>query len=157
MPCHGLRWLGKRIRIQQEIEQLQSGYQVGGGQKTSAGVGITEVYADPGGETDILSICKRVFSPAFFPRSNHFLTIVDDRAYIFNEEDENRNLVGDEVHIVTLPLKKKGSHGEIDYKCVPSLEERKDDKVSESKAGHVTLAIEDRSISLVIKRTTGKR
>lgn len=88
---------------------------------------------------------KRVSSPAFLPRSNHSLTVLDGRAYIFGGEDENGNLAGDEVHIVTLPLKKKGTHdGEVDYKCVPSLGEGEDGKVPGPRAGHAALAIGER-------------
>lgn len=87
----------------------------------------------------------RVSSPAFLPRSNHSLTVVAGRAYIFGGEDENGKLAGDEVHIVTLPLKKKGNNdGEVDYKCVPSLGEGEDGKVPGSRAGHAAIAIGER-------------
>ncbi|CAF9938272.1 hypothetical protein IMSHALPRED_000740 [Imshaugia aleurites] len=88
---------------------------------------------------------KRISSPAFLPRSNHSLTVLAGRAYIFGGEDENGKLAGDEVHIVTLPLKKKGNHdGEVDYKCVPSLGEGEDGKVPRSRVGHVAVAIRER-------------
>lgn len=88
---------------------------------------------------------KRISSPAFLPRSNHSLTVVAGRAYIFGGEDESGKLAGDEVHIVTLPLKKKGNHdGEVDYKCVPSLGEGEDGKVPGQRAGHVAVAIGER-------------
>lgn len=87
----------------------------------------------------------RVSSPAFLPRSNHSLTVVAGRAYIFGGEDENGKLAGDEVHIVTLPLKKKGNNdGEVDYKCVPSLGEGEDGKVPGPRAGHAAVAIGER-------------
>lgn len=92
------------------------------------------------------STFKRVSSPAFLPRSNHSLTVIADRAYIFGGEDENKKLAGDEVHIITLPLKnKKGNHdGEVDYKCVPSLGEGQDGKVPGPRAGHMAVAIGER-------------
>lgn len=88
---------------------------------------------------------KRISSPAFLPRSNHSLTVLAGRAYIFGGEDEDGKLAGDEVHIVTLPLKKKGNHaGEVDYKCVPSLGEGEDGKVPGPRAGHMAAAIGER-------------
>lgn len=85
---------------------------------------------------------KRISSPAFLPRSHHSLVVVDGRAYIFGGEEENGKLAGDEVHIVTLPLRKKGNHdGEVDYKCVPSLGEGEDGKVPGPRAGHRAVAI----------------
>ncbi|KAM0796860.1 hypothetical protein BDR22DRAFT_975765 [Usnea florida] len=88
---------------------------------------------------------KRISSPAFLPRSNHSLTVVGGRAFIFGGEDETGSVAGDEVHIVTLPLKKKSNHdGEVDYKCVPSLGEGEDGKVPGPRVGHTAVAIGER-------------
>ena len=87
---------------------------------------------------------KRISSPAFLPRSNHSLTVLAGRAYIFGGEDENGNLAGDEVHIVTLPLKKGNHNGEVDYKCVPSLGEGEDGKVPGPRTGHAAVAVGER-------------
>lgn len=86
----------------------------------------------------------RVSSEAFLPRSNHSLTVVAGRAYIFGGEVEPGELAGDEVHIVSLPLKKAGNDGKPDYKCVPSLGEGEDGKVPGARAGHTACAIGER-------------
>ena len=87
---------------------------------------------------------KRISSPAFLPRSNHSLTVLAGRAYIFGGEDEDGNLAGDEVHIITLPLKKGNHEGEVDYKCVPSLGEGEDGKVPGPRTGHAAVAVGER-------------
>ncbi|KAL9132580.1 MAG: hypothetical protein Q9175_006246 [Cornicularia normoerica] len=100
---------------------------------------------------------KRISSPAFLPRFNHSLTVVAGRAYIFGGEDESGKLAGDEVHIVTLPLKRKGNHdGEVDYKCVPSLGEGEDGKVPGPRAGHIAVAIGERMYLFGGKKDDGQ-
>lgn len=86
----------------------------------------------------------RVSSEAFLPRSNHSLTVVSGQAYIFGGENEATELAGDEVHIVSLPLKKAGNEGKPDYKVVPSLGEGEDGKVPGPRAGHTACAIGSR-------------
>lgn len=86
----------------------------------------------------------RVSSEAFLPRSNHTLTVISGQAYIFGGESEPGKLAGDEVHIVSLPLKKAGNEGKPDYKVVPSLGEGEDGKVPGARAGHTACAIGER-------------
>jgi hypothetical protein len=86
----------------------------------------------------------RVSSEAFLPRSKHSLTVVSGQAYIFGGEYERGKLAGDEVHIVSLPLKKAGNEGKPDYKVVPSLGEGEDGKVPGARAGHTACAIGER-------------
>ncbi|MCJ1455186.1 hypothetical protein MMC28_005540 [Mycoblastus sanguinarius] len=86
----------------------------------------------------------RVSSEAFLPRTNHSLTVIAGRAYIFGGETEPGNLAGDEVHIVALPLKKAGNDRKPDYKCVPSLGEGEDGKVPGPRSGHTACAIGER-------------
>ncbi|KAK4695074.1 hypothetical protein P7C71_g2605, partial [Lecanoromycetidae sp. Uapishka_2] len=86
----------------------------------------------------------RVSSEAFLPRFNHSLTVVSGQAYIFGGELEPGKLAGDEVHIVSLPLKKAGNEGKPDYKVVPSLGEGEDGKVPGPRTGHTTYAIGER-------------
>ena len=88
----------------------------------------------------------RVSSEAFLPRSNHSLTVVSGQAYIFGgrTEDGEGKLAGDEVHIVSLPLKKAGNEGKPDYKVVPSLGEGEDGKVPGARSGHTASAIGER-------------
>jgi len=60
----------------------------------------------------------RITSEAFLPRFNHSITAVNGQAYIFGgeiEEEGEVKLAGDEVHIVSLPLKKAGNEGKPDY------------------------------------------
>lgn len=83
----------------------------------------------------------RVSSEAFLPRFNHSLTVVSGQAYVFGGESEPGILAGDEVHIVSLPLKKAGNEGKPDYKVVPSLGEGEDGKVPGPRAGHTACAI----------------
>ena len=61
----------------------------------------------------------RISSPAFLPRLNHSLTLVDGQSFIFGGEDEDGKLAGDEVHIVSLPLKSAGNEGKPDYSGPP--------------------------------------
>ena len=86
----------------------------------------------------------RVSSEAFLPRSHHSLTIVSGQAYLFGGETEEGKLAGDEVHIVSLPLKKAGNEGKPDYKVVPSLGEREDGKVPGPRSGHSACAVGER-------------
>ena len=86
----------------------------------------------------------RVSSEAFLPRSNHSLTVVSGRAYVFGGETETGELAGDEVHIVRLPLKKAGNEGKPDYKVVPSLGEGEDGKVPGPRSGHTACAVGER-------------
>lgn len=78
----------------------------------------------------------RITSEAFLPRSSHTLTVVDGHAYIFGGKTETRELAGNEVHIVTLPLTTR-TEGEPDYKCVPAL----GDEVPGPRFGHSANAI----------------
>lgn len=57
----------------------------------------------------------RLSSEAFLPRLDHSLTIVAGQAYILGGEVEQGRLAGDEVHIVSLPLKGAGNEGKPDY------------------------------------------
>ena len=57
----------------------------------------------------------RISSEAFLPRLYHSLTIFNGQAYIFGGEIEDGKLAGDEIHIVSLPLKKAGNEGKPDY------------------------------------------
>ena len=64
----------------------------------------------------------RISSDAFLPRFNHSITVVNGQAYILGgevEEDGEVILAGDEVHIVSLPLKKAGNDGKPDYSMCP--------------------------------------
>ncbi|MCJ1279433.1 hypothetical protein MMC21_007257 [Puttea exsequens] len=83
----------------------------------------------------------RVSSDAFLPRLNHSVTVVSGSAYIFGGETSPGQLAGDEVHIVSLPLKKAGNERKPDYKVVPSLGEGKDGSVPGKRAGHLAAAI----------------
>ena len=86
----------------------------------------------------------RVSSEAFLPRSNQSLNVVSGQAYIFGGEVEEGELAGDEVHIVSLPLKKAGNEGKPDYKVVPSLGEGEDGKVPGPRSGHSACAVGER-------------
>lgn len=86
----------------------------------------------------------RITSEAFLPRSSHTLTIIDGRAYIFGGKTEKGELAGNEVHIVTLPLKTR-TDGEPDYKCVPALGENGEGQaVPQSRSGHSACGIGER-------------
>ena len=86
----------------------------------------------------------RVSSEAFLPRTKHTLTVVSGQAFIFGGEIEDGKLAGDEVHIVSLPLKKAGNEGKPDYKVVPSLGEGDDGQVPGPRVGHTACAIGER-------------
>lgn len=83
----------------------------------------------------------RITSKAFLPRSSHTLTVVGGHIYIFGGKNEKGELAGNEVHIVTLPLKTR-TGGEPSYKCVPALGE--DEVVPAPRFGHSASAIGDR-------------
>lgn len=86
----------------------------------------------------------RITSEAFLPRSYHTLTVVEGRAYIFGGKTENGNLAGNEVHIVTLPLKTR-TDGEPDYRCVPALDENGEgQEVPQPRSGHSACGIGER-------------
>ena len=83
----------------------------------------------------------RISSDAFLPRTSHSITVVNGQAYIFGGEEEAGKLAGDEVHIVSLPLKKAANEGKPDYKLVPSLGEGEDGTVPGRRAGHSAAAV----------------
>ena len=83
----------------------------------------------------------RISSDAFLLRTNHSITVVNGQAYIFGGEEEPGKLAGDEVHIVSLPLKKAGNERKPDYKVVPSLGEGEDGTVPGRRAGHSAVAV----------------
>ena len=83
----------------------------------------------------------RISSDAFLPRTNHSITVVNGQAYIFGGEEKPGKLAGDEVHIVSLPLKKAGNERKPDYKVVPSLGEGEDGTVPGRRAGHSAVAV----------------
>lgn len=87
----------------------------------------------------------RISSPGFLPRSAHTVTVINDHAYIFGgTEGEESRPAGNEVHIIALPLKSKGT-GEPDYKCVPALGvEGGDGSVPDPRSGHSACAIGER-------------
>lgn len=86
----------------------------------------------------------RISSPGFLPRSSHTLTVANGHAYIFGGADENGGLAGNEMHIVSLPLKSKGA-GEPDYKCVPALGgDSGDGSVPAQRAGHAAGRVGER-------------
>ncbi|KAG8525231.1 uncharacterized protein KY384_008875 [Bacidia gigantensis] len=77
----------------------------------------------------------RISSPAFLPRLKHSLAVVNGQIYLFGGEDETGKLAGDEVHIVSLPLKSAGNEGKPDYS------EGEDGKVPGKRAGHSSIAV----------------
>lgn len=86
----------------------------------------------------------RITSEAFLPRSSHTLTVVEGHAYIFGGKTQKGDLAGNEVHIVTLPLKTR-TDGEPDYKCVPALGEMGEGQmVPQPRSGHSACAIGER-------------
>lgn len=86
----------------------------------------------------------RITSEAFLPRSSHTLTVVEGRAYIFGGKTEKGDLAGNEMHIVTLPLKTR-TDGEPDYKCVPALGENGEGQtVPQPRSGHSACAVGER-------------
>lgn len=86
----------------------------------------------------------RISSPGFLPRASHTVTVANGHAYIFGGADERGELVGNEMHIVSLPLKSKGT-GEPDYKCVPALGGNSGDEgVPAQRAGHVACRVGDK-------------
>lgn len=91
----------------------------------------------------------RISSPGFLPRSSHTLTVANGHAYIFGGTDEHGEFAGNEMHIVTLPLKNRGGSGEPDYKCVPALgrdggDGDRDGNVPARRAGHIACRVGDR-------------
>ena len=57
---------------------------------------------------------SRLSSEAFLLRIHHSLTVVNGKANIFGGETEKGELSGDEIHIITLPVKGRDV-GEPDY------------------------------------------
>ena len=95
----------------------------------------------------------RISSPGFLPRSSHTLTVINDQAYIFGRTDEHGELAGNEMHIVSLPVKSRSPKtGEPDYKCVPALgegggssgDDNNDNSVPAQRAGHVACRVGER-------------
>lgn len=111
---------------------------------TTVETGAVAAYGLAQSTQPLSATFTRVSSEAFLPRSNHTLTVVSGQAYIFGGETEEGQLAGDEVHIVSLPLKKAGNEGKPDYKVVPSLGEGEDGKVPGSRSGHTACAIGER-------------
>ena len=60
----------------------------------------------------------RISSDAFLPRIYHSLTVIGGQAYIFGGEDEKGELAGDEIHIISLPLKGTQNEGQPDYSTI---------------------------------------
>ena len=111
---------------------------------TTVETGAVAAYGLAQSTQPLSSSFTRVSSEAFLPRSNHSLTVVAGQAFIFGGETEDGKLAGDEVHIVTLPLKNAGTEGKPDYKVVPSLGEGEDGKVPGPRSGHTACAIGER-------------
>ena len=86
----------------------------------------------------------RVSDEAFLPRTKHSLTVISGQAYIFGGLNEAGELTSDEVHIVSLPLKKAKNEDKPDYKVVPSLGEGEDGKVPGARSGHTANAVADK-------------
>jgi hypothetical protein len=108
---------------------------------TTVETGAVAAYGLAQSTQPLSATFTRVSSEAFLPRTNHSLTVVSGQAYIFGGETEPGKLAGDEVHIISLPLKKAGNEGKPDYKVVPSLGEREDGIVPGARAGHSAIAI----------------
>ncbi|KAL8880374.1 MAG: hypothetical protein Q9198_002200 [Flavoplaca austrocitrina] len=90
--------------------------------------------------TSHIATHSRLSSEAFLPRIHHSLTVVNGKAYIVRGETEKGEFAGDEIHIITLPVKGRDV-GEPDYKCIPSLSEGKDGTTPGARAGHSVVAI----------------
>ena len=105
-------------------------------------IGVLSGLAQP--TQRLTATFAHVSSDAFLTRSNHTITVVSGQAYIFGGETEEGKLAGDEVHIVSLPLKRAGNEGKPDYKVVPSLGEGEDGKVPGARSGHTATAIGER-------------
>ncbi|KAL2037081.1 hypothetical protein N7G274_010208 [Stereocaulon virgatum] len=111
---------------------------------TTVETGAVAAYGLAQSTQPLSATFTRVSSEAFLPRTNHSLTVVAGQAYIFGGETEPGKLAGDEVHIVSLPLKKAGNEGKPEYKVVPSLGEGEDGTVPGARAGHSAVAIGDK-------------
>ncbi|KAL8724526.1 MAG: hypothetical protein Q9166_007903 [cf. Caloplaca sp. 2 TL-2023] len=85
----------------------------------------------------------RITSEAFLPRSQHTITVVAGKAYIYGGEESPGKLADDNVHIIKLPAKKPTNLGEPEYKCLPSLGEGEDgkEKVPKARSGHTACAV----------------
>lgn len=82
----------------------------------------------------------RLVPPKPLPRSSHSLSIIKGKAYIFGGEEQPRQPVNNDMHVLTLPC---STVNEVDYKAFRATGVTADD-VPAPRVGHTAAVIDDR-------------
>ena len=95
-------------------------------------------------KTHPLSAAFTQFSTVnFLPRFDHTIAVYDGHAYIFGGYGSEKELAGNELHIVKLPVEQSNPDDATEYKIVPSLADGEidDGEVPGPRAGHSAATI----------------
>jgi ribosomal protein S6E (S10) len=74
------------------------------------------------------------------PRTNHSLSVINGRAYIFGGDLPSGNLANNDMHLVILP---SSSVLEADYKSIPARPQTRDGPVPAPRKGHTAVVVEN--------------
>ncbi|KAL8747656.1 MAG: hypothetical protein Q9190_000503 [Brigantiaea leucoxantha] len=76
------------------------------------------------------------------PRSSHSLSVIKGRIFIFGGEQEPRQPVNNDIHVLTLPS--SSTVEEVDYKTIPAKAVLENGSVPSPRVGHTASVINDR-------------
>ena len=82
----------------------------------------------------------RISTGTLLPRSSHSLSVVGGRAYVFGGEENPREPVANDMHVITLP----SSGADADYRTIPASPVADHGEVPAPRVGHTANAIGDR-------------
>ncbi|KAL8900647.1 MAG: hypothetical protein Q9207_005593 [Kuettlingeria erythrocarpa] len=83
---------------------------------------------------------RQLLAPKPLPRSSHSLSVIKGKAYIFGGEEQPRQPVDNDMHVLTLP---SSTVNEVDYKAYPATGTTHTD-VPVPRVGHTAATINDR-------------
>ncbi|QDS75417.1 hypothetical protein FKW77_003278 [Venturia effusa] len=97
----------------------------------------TKSYYDP--ERDI-KVSFREIAGVTLSRSNHSISVINGRAYIFGGDLPSGQLANNDMHLIILP---SSSVLEADYKSIPARPQLKDGPVPAPRRGHTAVVVEN--------------
>ncbi|KAK7189709.1 kelch domain-containing protein [Paraphaeosphaeria sporulosa] len=73
-------------------------------------------------------------------RSNHTLTIVDSKAYIYGGETADATVATNDMHVVNL---EPGANHEPDYQLIPAIPQEEDGRIPRGRTNHAACAFQE--------------
>ncbi|KAL8721461.1 MAG: hypothetical protein Q9225_001873 [Loekoesia sp. 1 TL-2023] len=84
---------------------------------------------------------RRLVTSKPLPRSSHSLSVIKGKAYIFGGEEQPRQPVDSDMHVLTLP---SSTVNDVDYKIIPAWGTSENGEAPAPRVGHTASVVNDR-------------